>query len=70
MKAKKFFKNEDVGVKTKDKIGIKSNNSDDCDEKYMKIKFNLDDDLNLNKTLELHNMTIVVRAFLHITFLK
>ena len=64
MKAKKFFKNEDVGVKTKDKIGIKSNNSDDCDEKYMKIKFNLDDDLNLNKTL------IVVRAFLHRTFLK
>ena len=28
----------------------------------MKIKFNSDDDLPLNKTLELHNMTIVVRV--------
>ena len=28
----------------------------------MKIKFNADDDLPQNKTLELHNMKIVVRA--------
>ena len=28
----------------------------------MKIKFNLDDDLPLNKTLELQNMIIVVTA--------
>ena len=28
----------------------------------MKIKFNLDDDLPLNKTIEIHNVTIVVRA--------
>ena len=27
----------------------------------MKIKFDLDDDLPLNKLLKLHNMTIVVR---------
>ena len=29
----------------------------------MKIKFNSDDSLPLNKTLKLHNMTIVVRSF-------
>ena len=28
----------------------------------MKIKFNLDDDLPLRKSLDLHNMVIVVRA--------
>ena len=28
----------------------------------MKIKFNLDDDLPLNKTLEIPTMTIVVRV--------
>ena len=31
----------------------------------MKIKFNSDDDLPLNKMPELHNMTIVVRAVFH-----
>ena len=31
-------------------------------EKYMKIKFNLDDDLPLNKTLELCNMVMFVRS--------
>ena len=33
--------------------------------KYMKIKFNLDDDLPLNKMLELHKMVIVVRSVSH-----
>ena len=33
--------------------------------KCMKIKFNLDDDLPLNKMLELHNMVIVVRSVSH-----
>ena len=31
----------------------------------MKIKFNSDDDFLLNKTFELHNITIVVRAVFH-----
>ena len=31
----------------------------------MKIKFNLDDDLTLNKMLELHKMVIVVRSVSH-----
>ena len=38
----------------KDQIRTKTYNSDDYDEKYIKTKFNLDDDLPLNKTLELH----------------
>ena len=29
---------------------------------YMKIKFNSDDDLPLNKTLKLHMLTIIVRS--------
>ena len=37
-------------------------NSDDFDEKYMKIKFNTDDELSLNKMVEIPTMTIVVRA--------
>ena len=31
----------------------------------MKIKFNLDDKLPLNKTIEINNMIIVVRAVFH-----
>ena len=31
----------------------------------MKIKFNLDDKLPLNKTIEIATMTIVVRAVFH-----
>ena len=39
-----------------------SKNSDDYDEKCMKIKFNSDDELPLNKTIEIPTMTVVVRA--------
>ena len=42
-----------------------TNNSDNYNEKYMKLKFNLADDLPLSKTLELHNMIIAVRAVFH-----
>ena len=40
-------------------------NSDDNDERYMKIKFNSDDDLPLNKVIETPTITIVVRAVFH-----
>ena len=36
--------------------------SDDYDEKYLKIKFDSDDILPLNKTIEIPIVTIVVRA--------
>ena len=41
--------------------------SDDYDEKYMKIKFNSDDELPLNKTIEIPTMTIVILFFIKIT---
>ena len=45
---------------------IKQNKlSDDYNEKYMKIKFNLDDELSLNKSIEINTMTIVVTAVFH-----
>ena len=51
--------------KIKDLIRLITTNSDDYDLKYMKIKFDSNDDLALKKTLELPNMTIVVRSVLH-----
>ena len=43
-------------------------NSEDYDEKHMKIKFNADDELFLNKTIEGPTMTIIVRAiFIKVT---
>ena len=43
---------------------IKEINSDDCyyEKDYMKIKFNSDDDLPLNKSLNSHIMTITIRS--------
>ena len=43
---------------------IKEINSNDCDyeKDYMKIKFNSDDNLPLNKPLSFHNMTITIRS--------
>ena len=35
-------------------------NSDDYDEKYLKIKFNLDDKLSLNKAIDITSMIIIV----------
>ena len=40
-------------------------NSDDYDEDYMKIKSNSDDELPLNKKIEIPIMMIVVRAAFH-----
>ena len=37
-------------------------NSFDYDEKYMEIKFNSDDELSLNKTIEIPTITIALRA--------
>ena len=48
--------------KTKDLIRSVTNNSGDYDEKYMKMKFNSDDNLPWNKILKLHNLTIVVTS--------
>ena len=54
--------NKDVfnGIRSK----IKKVNGDECDyeKDYMKIKFNSDDDLPLNKELKFHNMIITIRS--------
>ena len=39
--------------------------SDDYDEQYIKIKFDSDDELPLNKTIEIPTLSIVVRAIFH-----
>ena len=59
----KIKKYEELWSKTRDLIRSVTKNADDYDEKYMKIKFNSDDELPLNKTVEIPGMTIVVRAF-------
>ena len=51
--------------KIRDLIRSKTNNSDGYDEKYIKTKFNFDDDLPVNKTLELCNIIIVIRSVFH-----
>ena len=58
----KIKKYDELWSKSRDLIRSITKNSDDYDEKYMKIKFNSNDELPLNKTIELPNMTIVVRA--------
>ena len=49
--------------KIRDLIRLITKNTDNCDEKYMKIKFNSDDKLPLNKTIEIPGMIIVVHNF-------
>ena len=62
---KKIMKRVKLWSKIRDLIRPVTKNTDDCDEKYMKIKFDLDDELPLNKTIEIRSMIIVVRAVFH-----
>ena len=41
---------------------INNNKENDYGKNYMKIKFNSDDDLPLNKLLKFHAMIILVRS--------
>ena len=50
------------GVKIRDLIRSITKNLIGYDEKYIKIKFESDDELLLNKIIEIPIMTIVVRA--------
>ena len=65
MRKKKIKKYEELLSKIWDLIKSILKNSDDYDEKYMKIKFNSDDELPLSKTIEIPSMIIVVRAVFH-----
>ena len=58
-------KYEELWNKIRDLIRSISKNSYHYDEKYIKIKFNSDDGLPLNKTIEIHSIIIVARAVFH-----
>ena len=49
------------GIKNKIKA-INGDKENDYGKDYMKIKFNSDDDLPLNKLLKFHLMTIIIRC--------
>ena len=58
-------KYEKLWNKIWDLIRSTTHNRDNYDEKYIKIKFDSDDDLLLKKKTELHNMAIVIRSAFH-----
>ena len=58
-KTKKY---EELWIKIRDLIRSITKNVDDYDEKYIKIKFDSDDELLLNKIIEISIMTIAVRV--------
>ena len=55
-------KYSDVFNGIRNKIKKVSGNECDYEKDYMKIKFNSDDDLPLNKQLKFHNMVITIRS--------
>ena len=55
-------KYNDIWDGIRDKIKEVSSGECDYEKDYMKIKFNSDDDLPLNKPLKFHNMTITIRS--------
>ena len=64
----KIKRYEELWSKLKDLISLIrliTKNSDDYDEKYMKIKFYSDGKFPLNKTIEIPRMTIANRAVFH-----
>ena len=66
MKAKeKIKKYKELWIKIRDLIKAVTEKSDDYDEKYMRIKFDTDDKLPLNKILKIHIIPIVVWAVFH-----
>ena len=52
-------------IKIRDLIRSVTKSSDGFDEKYMEVKFNSDDELPLNKTIETAGIVIVDRAVFH-----
>ena len=65
MKAKEHWKVWIIWNQIRVLIRSITNTSDYYDGKYIKIKFNQEDDLHMKKKLELHNMVIVVRSVFH-----
>ena len=61
----KIKKYKELWIKIRDLIRSITKNLDDYDKNHMKIEFNWDDGLPLNKMIEISNMIIVVRALFH-----
>ena len=61
----KIKNHKELWIKIRDLIRSVSKKSEDYEEKYMRIKFNTDDKLPLNKTIKLPIITTVVRAVFH-----
>ena len=61
----KIKKYEELRIKIRDLTRSLTKNLDDYDEKSMKIKFDSDDILPLNKAIEIPIVTIVVRPVFH-----
>ena len=59
----KILKIEKLWIKISDSIRSINKYSDGYDEKNMKIKCNSDNDLPLNKTIEIPKMTVVRAVF-------
>ena len=58
-----LFKYNDVFNEIRDEIKtINGGKENDYEKDYMKIEFNSDDDLPLNKPLKFHLMTITIRS--------
>ena len=62
MKQRKKKQYEELWSKIRDLIRSITKNTDDYDEKYMEIKFSRDDELPINKTIEISTVTVVLRA--------
>ena len=60
----KIKKYEELQIKNRD-LRSMTKNLDDYDEKYMKIKFDSNDNLPSNKTIEIPIVTIVIRYVFH-----
>ena len=61
----KIKKYEELWIKIRDLIRSVTKKSDDYDKKYIKIKFDSDDKVPLNKTIEIPIMIIVVRVIFY-----
>ena len=55
-------KSKELRSKIRGLISLITKDSDDYDQRYMKIEFDLNDQLPLNKTIEIPIMVIIVRA--------
>ena len=55
-------KSKELRSKIRGLISLITKDSDDYDQRYMKIEFDLNDELPLNKTIEIPIMVIIVRA--------